>query len=79
MIGNEKQTTIEDRVQRLEEEVSRIRDTLIWIEADIEERRTQQKNQGDTSKDIKLKIGVDTSTAIKQLQAIQEALHDAKD
>ena len=76
-MNDTKQTTLEDRVQDLEKEVNKMRDTLIWMEADVEDLTlAQRKNEvgKDDSSDIKLKINIDTTEAIKQLQRIQKAL-----
>lgn len=77
MIGNEKQTTIEDRVYDLEREVNEMRDLIWMLEATVEDLTlAQRKNEGgkDGSSDIKLKINIDTTEAIQQLQTIQKAL-----
>lgn len=56
MIGNEKQTTIEDRVYDLEREVNKMRDLIWMLEADVEDLTlAQHKNEVRTcegNKDI---------------------------
>jgi hypothetical protein len=77
MIGNERQTTIEDRVTELEKEVNKMGDLIWMLEADVEDLTlAQRKNEvgKDGSSDIKLKINIDTTEAIQQLQRIQKAL-----
>jgi hypothetical protein len=77
MIKQTMATTIEDRVYDLEREVNKMRD-LIWIlESTVEDLTlAQRKNEvgKDGSSDIQLKINIDTTEAISQLQRIQKAL-----
>jgi len=77
MIKQTMATTIEDRVYYLEREVNKMRD-LIWIlESTVEDLTlAQRKNEvgKDGSSDIQLKINIDTTEAIQQLQTIQKAL-----
>jgi len=75
-MNDAKQTTLEDRVQELEKEVNKMRDILIWMEADVEDLTLAQRKEvgKDDSSDIKLKINIDTTEAIQQLTRIQKAL-----
>ena len=77
MIGNKRQTTLEDRVQKLEKEVNKMRDILWMLEADVGDLTLAQRKKEvgkEGSSDIKLKINIDTTEAIQQLQRIQKAL-----
>lgn len=82
MIGNKRQTTLEDRVQKLEKEVNKMRDILWMLEADVGDLTlAQRKNEvgKEGSSDITLKINIDTTEAIHQLQTIQKALQQEEE
>ena len=81
-MNDTRQTTLEDRVHELEREIRRMDDVLMWMEETIEVLRSNQcKNEEDKEdfSDIKLKINIDTTEAIQQLQRIQKALQTQED
>lgn len=81
-MNDAKQTTLEDRVQDLEKEVNKMIELMWVLEAKVDDLTLAQRKEDkfkDNPTDIKLKINIDTTEAIQQLQRIQRALQTQKE